>query len=70
MDDYRTTCPTCGGSGSLYVVEANGKEMRSQLFGDGFEVPAHVASGKDYSTEDEKVRCEECGATFDLSDLM
>ena len=75
--DYISYCPNCEDE-ELYVIEANGKEMRELLTTDGFDVPNHVAAvnglvggcPKDFSTTDEKVKCDSCGAEFDLAELI
>ena len=71
--DYVTTCPHCGAPDALVVVEANGVAMHSRLEMDGFEVPdeaANDAANSDYSTEDEKVECEECGEAVDFATVL
>lgn len=74
-DQWRTDCPKCGEE-ELVVTEvtlaATGKKHSpdAPLMPDGFEVdPGFVLDLKDYSTEDERVKCSGCGAEFDLCDL-
>ena len=72
-NDYIVVCPDCASEFRLFVVEANGVPMHSQLIHDGFHVPDDVRDAvrdDDYSTVNERVRCEDCGAEFDLSELM
>jgi NTP pyrophosphatase (non-canonical NTP hydrolase) len=68
---WKTQCPDCGHS-DLMVIEATlvatGQRLRmhTSLCSDGFEVPTHE---KDASTTDELVSCDNCGGTFELSQL-
>ncbi|MCR4427560.1 MAG: hypothetical protein NUW23_15490, partial [Firmicutes bacterium] len=62
---YRTTCPKCGAEDSLYVVSGYFRATRMFLTQDGFS----PMDAKQFDTEDEKVECDSCGATFDLGDL-
>lgn len=75
-DQWQTTCPVCRVKGSLVVISAvlaaTGEmiEPNSRLDPDGFGIdPSLNPDGKDFSTEDEEVRCSSCGRKFDLSDL-
>ena len=70
---FKTECPKCK-SDYLYVIGATlcatGEhiELQSPLSADGFEVPIED-DVKDCSTEDETVRCCDCGHEFDLADI-
>jgi len=69
-NQWVTECPKCHDQDCLTVFEATiasaGERFypKSRLFPDGFEVGDESAS-----TEDEKIRCDSCGGTFDLQDL-
>lgn len=75
---YATRCPYCGSARGLNVIEVT---LSSQgdtalrvdvpLHPDGFDLSGSADSSghKDWSTEDERVRCSSCGTEFDLSDL-
>lgn len=75
-DQWTTECPRCHNQAHhLTVVEATlaatGRTIYpdTPLYPNGFEVPLSIYRGKDASTEDEKVRCDNCGEIFELSDL-
>lgn len=73
-DQWRTDCPEC--SGQLAVVSfdlcANGKHVDTNvtLHSDGFEVDTPYGDDlRNYSTENERVRCRECGKEYTLDEL-
>lgn len=75
-NQWKTKCPICGTEEKLIVIsavlEATGHVIypNSKLDSDGFEIdPALNPDGKDFSTENERVKCKSCGARFDLSEL-
>lgn len=71
FDQWKTACPKCKAKDALIVFQvtlsATGEvlNMRSSLNADGFEVPTDGRA----DTEDEKVRCVQCGEEFKLSEL-
>lgn len=69
---YRDACPACGMYLQVYEVTlvrtGETHKILAPLEKDGFEFDAGDG-GKDMSTENEKVRCIECGETYDLGDL-
>jgi len=69
MNEFQTKCPYCGES-SLYVVYAEAQiyGLHAKLTADGFAI-----SSEDYEqmdTSDEKVKCDNCGTTYSLCDLI
>jgi hypothetical protein len=81
FQSFRTICPYCEEDGCLYVIEVRLVEfpeveeiyMCSPLHKDGFEIinlPTYVPQDSDLSTEMEMVRCENCDAKFDLSEVI
>lgn len=74
---WRNDCPSCGKADCFRVVEARlvmtGDVIHpnTPLYPDGFIVDPDNAYDhlKDQSTEDERVKCENCDRIFDLSDL-
>jgi len=71
-DQWKDTCPDCDGALVVYkmTLEATGETLRTSvdLHPDGFVVPA-PDNIKNCSTSDEKVRCCDCGKTFELHEL-
>ena len=71
---WTLTCPKCGKTGGLTVVEAvliaTGDIIRpnAKLSPDGFEVKGAPEELDDHSTRDEKVKCQNCDTVFALSD--
>ena len=72
FDQWVSECPKCHNRQCLTVYEVTlvavqkKHYIESPLLPDGFDVQTNF---KDASTEDEKVRCDNCGEIFDLSDL-
>lgn len=74
---WRTSCPACEEKDCLLVVEVtlfDGVvfEPWTRLHADGFEVGAwewNDKYAKNESTDEEKIKCEKCGARFSLGNL-
>lgn len=62
---YCTNCPKCGAENSLHVVSGCFRADGMLLTQDGFS----PMDAKQFDTEDENVRCDSCGAVFNLGDL-
>lgn len=64
---FKTICPKCGARERLFLTSALLVSMQGvRLTEDGFDLYA----GENFSTEDEKVICKECGTSFDLGELL
>lgn len=74
-NQWHTDCPKCHNRDCLTVFEvtlaATGETHypESRLMSDGFDVGVDDNEMEDQSTEDERVRCDTCGATFFLTEL-
>ncbi len=72
-DQWTVVCPKCKARDRLFVVEVqhpvSGKTYHpdTKLEPDGFLFDPK--GFKDASTEEEKVRCQACGAAFELGEL-
>ena len=74
---FSTRCPYCGQEGSIVVIKVTltltGTILRPKvpLRSDGFNIHYHGAfNEKDLSTENEQVRCNNCGTEYNLSELV
>ncbi len=77
FESFSTRCPYCGQENCITVIEVTlvqtGQTLQPDvpLQADGFDIYGFCDPDlKDSSTEDERVHCDECGAEFDLGDLL
>lgn len=62
---YCATCPYCKGDHTLEVVSGTFELMGATLGEDGFS----FVDAQQVTTEDEQVKCSECGKQFPLSEV-
>jgi hypothetical protein len=77
FETFSTRCPYCGQESCITVIEVTLTQTSQvlqpgvPLQTDGFGIYDFCNPDlKDLSTEDERVRCDECGSEFDLGDLL